>query len=69
MSASSPLSLDATALSGRLARRELSCHELMQATLARIAAFNPLHNAIVALRDEEVLLAEARARDAQLARG
>jgi amidase len=41
----------------------------MSATLDRIEALNPLFNAIVALRDRETLLAEARARDAQPARG
>jgi amidase len=41
----------------------------MQATLDRIAALNPVHNAIVALRDGDALLAEADACDAQLGRG
>ena len=63
------LELDATSLSRHLAARDLSCRELMQATLARIDALNPRYNAIVALRDAPALLAEAEARDAQLARG
>ncbi len=49
--------------------RSLSCRELMASTLARIAATNPLHNAIVSLRDADELLGEADARDAQLASG
>ena len=56
-------------LSAAIHARRLSCRELMQATLARIAAVNPLHNAIVSLRDEADLLREADARDAQLAAG
>src|SRR5690242_1987389 len=69
MAASSFLSLDATALSGLVARRQLSCREWMQATLDRIAATNPVHNAIVALRDGDELLAQADACDVKLARG
>jgi len=65
----SPLLLDASTLSRRIAARELSCRALMQASLERIAALNPVHNAIVSLRDPEVLLAEADACDAALARG
>lgn len=56
-------------LSRLIHARELSCHDLMAATLARIAAVNPVHNAIVALRDEATLLAEADAHDTMLARG
>ncbi len=63
------LELSATELSRRIAARDLSCHELMQASLARIEALNPRFNAIVALRPAGELLAEARARDAELARG
>jgi amidase len=60
---------DATALSERIARRELSCVELMRDTLDRIGRENPRINAIVSLRDGEELLAEAAGRDAELARG
>ena len=63
------LQLDATTLSRRIAARECSCRELMQASLDRIAALNPVHNAIVSLRAPEALLAEADACDAALARG
>lgn len=62
------LALDAGTLSRRIAARSFSCRELMQATLDRIARLNPLHNAIVSLRDPQELLAEADARDRQLDR-
>jgi len=63
------LDLDATTLSRRIASREISCRELMAASLARIDALNPRFNAIVSLREPEQLLAEATLRDSQLARG
>jgi amidase len=62
-------SMDATGLSQALHGGQLSCRELMQATLARIAQCNPRHRAIVSLRDADTLLAEADAHDALLARG
>jgi amidase len=62
-------SLDATGLSQALHTGQLSCRELMQATLARIAERNPVHKAIVSLRAPDALLAEAEAHDALLARG
>jgi amidase len=61
--------LDADALSRAIHARELSCGEVMQAYLARIAAVNPGVNAIVSLQPEDGLLAQADARDAELARG
>jgi len=61
--------LSASALARAIGAREVSCRELMHATLARIAAVNPIHNAIVSLRDVDALLREADARDAELARG
>ena len=61
--------LDAGALSEAIHARKLSCREVMQAYLARIAALNPGYNAIVSLRPEAELLAEADACDAELARG
>ncbi|MCW1933189.1 amidase [Pararhodobacter zhoushanensis] len=53
----------ALAQAAALESRAVSAEELMQATLARIAARNPAVNAIVSLRDEDALLAEARAAD------
>ena len=61
--------LSATALSNAIRSKQVSCREVMQAYLARISAANPVHNAIVSLRDGDVLLREADARDAELARG
>ncbi|MFX0546677.1 amidase [Roseovarius sp. S1116L3] len=57
------LNMDARAQSGALERGDLSAAELMEATLARIAAVNPRVNAIVSLRDADQLRAEARAAD------
>jgi Asp-tRNA(Asn)/Glu-tRNA(Gln) amidotransferase A subunit family amidase len=59
----------ATELAGRIRRREISCVEVMGAYLTRIDALNPRVNAVVALRDPDVLLRAAAERDAQLARG
>ncbi len=58
------LQKDAHVLAALIAAGELSAVNLMQATLDRIELANPQHNAIVALRDADVLLAEARAADA-----
>ena len=63
------LEWDAWRLRAALEAREISCAELMQASLARIARDNPAKNAVVSLRDEEALLAEARAADAVTERG
>ena len=56
-------------LSHAIHTKQVSCREVMVATLARIAYVNPRFNAIVSLRDADQLLAEADQRDAQLARG
>jgi amidase len=60
--------LPATALAARIRARELSCVELLEATLRRIERVNPLVNAIVTLVLEQALAA-ARAHDAALAAG
>lgn len=52
-----------------LASGDLSAADLMQATLARIDAVNPALNAIVALRNADDLMAEARAMDEGPRRG
>jgi amidase len=67
--ASDILGLDAGDLSRRVASRDISCVDLMKATLARIEAFNPRFNAIVSLRETPSLMEEARQRDEELARG
>jgi amidase len=69
MSFAELLALDATTLSRHIAARQVSCRELMEATLARIEALNPRFNAIVSLRDPEQSLADADERDTRLARG
>lgn len=61
--------LDASALSRAIHARQLSCREVMQAYLTRIADLNPPYNAIVSLQDGDLLLRQADERDAQLARG
>ena len=63
------VAMDAAALSRAIRARKVSCVEVMTACLDQIERLNPRVNAIVALRDRPELLAEARARDAQLARG
>jgi len=59
--------LSATALSAAIHAKAVSCREVMQACLARIAEMNPAHNALVSLRDPDALLREADVRDAELA--
>ena len=61
--------LTARALSDKISAREVSCVEVMQAALDRIAAVNGPINAIVSLRPAEDLLAEAAEADAALADG
>ena len=61
--------LSACELSERIHARSVSCREVMSACLARIDALNPVFNAIVSLQPAETLLAQADARDVQLARG
>ncbi len=68
-SAVSCLDLDAAGLRRQLIGREISCAELMSATIDRIEEANPTFNAIVALRSREALMAEARQKDAEAAEG
>ncbi len=60
---------NAETLSRRIHARDVSCREVMQAYLARIHRVNPTYNAIVSLQPDDLLLRQADARDAQLARG
>src|SRR4051794_15332219 len=61
--------MDARALVAAIRARQVSCVEVMNAYLEHIERINPQVNAIVALRDRDDLLAEAKDKDAQVARG
>ncbi len=61
--------LDAARLARAIEAREVSCIEVMTAYLDHIEKLNPRVNAIVALQDRELLLAQSKERDRQLARG
>jgi amidase len=61
--------LDALALSQAIHARTVSCVEVMRAYLDRIHRLNARFTAIVNLADDDVLLAQAAACDAELARG
>lgn len=63
------VTLPATALSGLIHRRAVSCREVMQAYLRQIERLNPQVNALVSLQDPEDLQRQADARDQQLGRG
>jgi amidase len=63
------LEMGAHALSRSIHSKQVSCREVMTATLARIAQVNPRVNAIVSLRDADALLQEAERYDALLAQG
>ncbi|MDQ6640280.1 MAG: amidase family protein, partial [Pseudomonadota bacterium] len=67
-SASELTDLPAHALGEAIRAGDVSCREVMQAYLDRIAAINPRHNAIVSLRDGDVLLGEADRCDLELVR-
>ena len=59
----SVVSLPAWRLSEEIHKRSLSCHEVMGAFLDRIDEVNPKVNAVVALRNREELLKEAKEKD------
>ncbi len=63
------VALPARDLAASIARREFACVEVISAFLSQIEEHNPRANAIVALRERDVLLAEARAQDEQIAAG
>ncbi|WP_306116354.1 MULTISPECIES: amidase [unclassified Roseovarius] len=63
------LEMDAGALVTAMATGEVTAEALMEATLDRIAVVNGTVNAVVSLRDADVLLAEARAADQAADRG
>ncbi len=61
--------LDAHALSAAIHARQVSCREVMAAYLARIERLNPVFNALINRAAPQGLMAQADARDAELARG
>ena len=63
------VALDALELSRTIRTKRASCVEVMEAYLDHVERVNPRVNAIVSLRDRDRLVAEARGRDRQLARG
>ncbi|WP_136634559.1 amidase [Pseudooceanicola onchidii] len=63
------IDLDATALVAQMETGAVTSEEVMTACLDRIEAVNGQVNAIVALRDRDTLLAEARAADATPRKG
>ncbi len=63
------VTMSAVALARAIRTKELSCADVMAAVLKRIHAVNPAVNALVALRDPDALMREARAKDEALARG
>jgi amidase len=69
MTANAIVAMDAVALAAAIRERRVSCVEVMTATLDHIARLNPTVNAIVSMRERGELIAEARLRDADLARG
>jgi amidase len=56
-------------LSRAIHTKQVSCREVMLATLAQVDRLNPHSNAIVSRVDSAALLAQADQRDVQLARG
>ncbi len=62
-------SMRAVDLAAAIAARAISCREVMAASLAQIAQYNPAFNAITNLKDQDILLKLADAADARIARG
>jgi aspartyl-tRNA(Asn)/glutamyl-tRNA(Gln) amidotransferase subunit A len=63
------LTMSLTELAEALHAKKASPVELMEATLARIDETNPDLNAVVAMRDRDALMADAKAAAERLARG
>lgn len=61
--------MSAAELAATIRSRAASCSEVMTAYLEQIERLNASVNALVSLQDRELLLQQARARDAQLANG
>ncbi len=63
------IAMDALTLAAAIKSKRISCVEVMGAYLDHIDRVNPKVNAIVSLQPREMLLAEAKAKDAELATG
>jgi amidase len=61
--------ITASVLSVMIRTKKVSCEEVMQAYLTKIATYNPLYNAIVSMPNEEILIEQARNADLELSRG
>lgn len=61
--------MDGLALAGAIRTKKVSCVEVMTAYLDHIGRVNSKVNAIVSLQPRDMLLAEAKAKDADLAAG
>ena len=66
---SDPTQMSASLLSAAIRQRHLSCQDVMRAYLDRIQRYNPVYNAVVSLRDDAALMAEAAQADDELAAG
>jgi amidase len=66
---SSIVMMDAVTLADAIRARQISCVEVMTAYLDHIEKINPRVNAIVALQDRALLLAQSEERDRHVARG
>ncbi|MFT5208703.1 MAG: amidase [Flavobacterium sp.] len=69
MSTSEITNLTALALSTKIRAKTISCTEVLRAYLSQIDKLNPEFNALVSIRDHELLLAEAQTRDKELSKG
>jgi amidase len=69
MAVSEIVMMDGGALSRAIKSKQVSCLEVMNAYLDHIETLNPKVNAIVSLQDRGSLVEQAKARDAELARG
>jgi len=61
--------MSASVLSAAIKQRHVSCKEVMRSYLERIHRYNPVYNAIISMRDDEALIAEAAAADKALDKG
>ena len=61
--------MDGAGLSHAIKSKQVSCVEVMTAYLDHIEIFNPAGKCLVSMQPRDALLAQAKERDAQLARG